>query len=428
MRSPPRFARSPDDPRGEPLVTTIYCYDDARARSFEPFALTRPACELRAGGDVLRRRWEMALGATCAGFLGAGHLASFDEPWAPGAATGSLAAGSIVVNSRCAVSLAPTDVDGNLWACEGEVAAVRLAADTPVEFFADGRCSIATLARMDAALTPIAGRWLTNVWDLIGTLPAMLGEDIPLLADELMASGAPSHATVTGSHPVFAEGGAIVEPMVVLDTTEGPILLRKGSVVRSFTRLVGPAVVGAGSSVVGDRVACVSIGDMCKVHGEVSTTIFLGHSNKGHDGFVGHSILGHWVNLGAGTVTSNLKNTYSTVSIWTPDGVRDSGLQFLGTLFADHVKTGIGLRLTTGCVLGAGANVFDQMPPRAVAPFSWGGSTPYAAFAFDKFCTIARRVMLRRNVELTARGEQQLAAAHARTGDPAYAARWIAES
>ena len=97
---------------------------------------------------------------------------------------------------------------------------------------------------------------------------------------------------------------------------------------------------------------------MCKVRGELSNTIFLGYSNKGHDGFVGHSYLGRWVNLGAGTITSNLKNTYGTVSLWTPDGVRDTGLQFLGTLFGDHVKTGIGLRLTTGTVLGAGANVY----------------------------------------------------------------------
>ena len=84
------------------------------------------------------------------------------------------------------------------------------------------------------------------------------------------------------------------------------------------------------------------------MHGELSNSILIGHANKGHDGFVGHSILGRWVNLGAGTITSNLKNTYGTVQLWTPDGVRETGLQFLGTLFGDHAKTGIGLRLTTG--------------------------------------------------------------------------------
>lgn len=407
-------------------MTSFYCYDDARARGFEPFALTRPACELRAGAELLRRRWEMALGTPCAGFLGAPHLAPFDEPWGCAAATGVLRAGSIVAHSRCAVSLAARLEEGEVWACEGEVAAVRLAADTPASAFADGRITLASLARMDGAVTPVAGRWIGDVWELVGLLATMLAEDIPVLADELMASHAPSHVTVIGSHPVWVEGGATVEPMVVLDVSAGPILLRKGATVQSFTRLVGPSVIGAGSTVAGGRVACVSVGETCKVHGEVSTSIFLGHGNKGHDGFVGHSIVGRWVNLGAGTTTSNLKNTYGTVALWTPAGVRDSGLRFLGTMFGDHVKTGIGVRLTTGCVLGAAANVFDRMPPKAVAPFSWGSGAPYAAFALEKCLEIAGRMMSRRHVELGAGGRALLEAAHARATQAAYAAAWEA--
>lgn len=410
-------------------MTPFYCYDDARARGFEPFALTRPACELRAGGELLRQRWQRALGAPCAGFLGAPHLASFDESWAPGtapAATGLLRAGSIVVNSRCAVSLGPVDIEGDVWACDGEVAAVRLTTDTPADLFADGRKGLASLARMDGTVTPVGGRWIGDIWDLVGLLPAMLSEDIPILADELMASHAPAHVTVIGSHAVYVEGGATVEPMVVLDVSAGPILLRKGCVIQSFTRLVGPSVIGTGSTLAGGRVACVSIGETCKVHGEVSHAIFIGHSNKGHDGFLGHSILGRWVNLGAGTTTSNLKNTYGTVALWTPGGLRDSGLQLLGTLFGDHVKTGIGVRLTTGCVLGAAANVFDQMPPKVVAPFSWGGGAPYAAFALDKCLEIASRMMSRRDVALSERGRALLVAAHARASQPAYAAAWDA--
>ena len=113
-------------------------------------------------------------------------------------------------------------------------------------------------------------------------------------------------------------------------------------------------------------------------------------------------MLGRWVNLGAGTITSNLKNTYGTVTIWTPDGIRDTGLQFLGTMFGDHVKTGIGLRLTTGCVLGTAANVFDTMPPKVVAPFSWGGQFPYESFDCNKFIQTAARMMARRAVTLGA--------------------------
>jgi hypothetical protein len=111
-------------------------------------------------------------------------------------------------------------------------------------------------------------------------------------------------------------------------------------------------------------------------------------------------------------VTSNLKNTYGTVAMWTPDGVRDTGLQFLGTLFGDHVKTGIGMRLTTGCVIGAGANVMDAMPPKAVAPFSWGSKAPYARFAREKFLETASRMMARRQVALTTEQREHLAAVY----------------
>jgi UDP-N-acetylglucosamine diphosphorylase/glucosamine-1-phosphate N-acetyltransferase len=216
-----------------------------------------------------------------------------------------------------------------------------------------------------------------------------------------------------GEHPVWAHPSALVEPGALLDTTAGPILLEAGAQVQAFTRLMGPAWIGEGSSVSTDKVATISIGPHCKVHGEMSHTILFGYANKGHDGFVGHSVLGRWVNLGAGTITSNLKNTYGSVSLWTPDGVRDSGQQFLGTLFGDHAKTGIGLRLTTGCVIGAGANCFDAMPPKVVAPFSWGSGAPYGDHALDKFLETAGRMMARRGQALDADGRAHWTRVHA---------------
>jgi UDP-N-acetylglucosamine diphosphorylase/glucosamine-1-phosphate N-acetyltransferase len=205
----------------------------------------------------------------------------------------------------------------------------------------------------------------------------------------------------------------IIEPHVVLDTTGGPIYIDGGAHIRSFTRITGPCYVGRDVNVMGGDISGCSIGEASKVRGELSTTIILGHSNKGHDGFVGHSYLGRWVNLGAGTITSNLKNTYGTVALWTPSGLRDTGLQFLGTMFGDHVKTGIGLRLTTGTILGAGANVYGAMPPKVVAPFSWGEGAPYSVYRADKFVETAARMMTRRHVELTERARRHLASAHA---------------
>jgi UDP-N-acetylglucosamine diphosphorylase/glucosamine-1-phosphate N-acetyltransferase len=264
----------------------------------------------------------------------------------------------------------------------------------------------------------VEGVWLDAVWDLVAHLTPLLLRDIPVLARAIGATRVEptSGIVITGEHGVWAEDGALIEPMSFFDTTSGPVLLRRRAQVQAFTRVIGPVYVGVDSTITTDRIAGSSIGDTCRVHGELSATILIGHANKGHDGFVGHSVLGRWVNLGAGTITRNLKNTYGSVSLWTPEGVRDTRQQFLGTLFGDHVKTGIGSRLTTGCVLGAGANVYDRMPPKAVAPFSWGGGTPYDTFDAGKFADTAARMMARRGVALSDESKAWWLTVHAVAG------------
>ena len=392
-------------------MTAIYLYDDAVARQFQPFALTRPAGELRAGALLVRERWARALGATVAGHVTAAHLAGFDEPDAAPVYTGTIPTGSWLVNSRFTPQLVDSPGQSVLEA-EGHVVAVRLASSVHADRLPDGSVSLESFA--PAAARGTVGGWMMHdVWDYVRHLTTMLDHDIPLLGDSCHREH-PADAIVIGEHPIFIEEGAIVEPSVCFDVSAGPILLRRTSHVHAFTRLVGPLYVGVGSSVTADRVAASSIGDVCKVHGELSNTIFIGHANKGHDGFVGHSMLGRWVNLGAGTITSNLKNTYGTAALWTPAGVRDTGMQFLGTLFGDHAKTGIGLRLTTGSVLGAGANVFGSvMPPKVVSPFSWGEAGDFSEYRLDKFLEVAERVMARRHVTLTPAGRAQLSASHA---------------
>jgi UDP-N-acetylglucosamine diphosphorylase/glucosamine-1-phosphate N-acetyltransferase len=243
----------------------------------------------------------------------------------------------------------------------------------------------------------------------------MIASDIPRRVETLdTVSAEEAGAAVIGPHPARVERGASIEPYVVFDATVSPILVRRGAVVSPFSRLVGPCYVGEDSTVCGGRVAATAIGEECRVMGELSMTVFLGHANKSHDGFVGHSYLGRWVNLGASTVTSNLKNTYGPVALWTPRGTRDTGMQFLGTMFGDHAKTAIGTRLTTGSVIGAGANVFGPpMAPKVLAPFSWGASPDALPYDVDRFLGVAERVMRRRHVVLSDRARRWLAAAHA---------------
>ena len=400
-------------------MSAVYLYDDARARAFEPFALTRPVGELRAGALLVRERWTRALGAAVAGHIGAPVLAGFEEPGsAPVVGSVTLPAGSWIANARFAPALnrAP---QGDLLHADGRVAAVRIDSDLASDALGDGSVPLDSFTLKAGAPAQVGGWWMDDVWEYLRELTTMLEADLPILGAS-MAKGLPRGAIGVGDHPVFVAPGAVVEPSVYFDTTAGPILLCAGSYVQAFTRLVGPLYVGEHSILTTDRIAGSSIGDTCKVHGEVNNAIFIGHSNKGHAGFVGHSMLGRWVNLGAGTITSNLKNTYGPVHLWTPTGVRDTGMQFLGTLFGDHAKTGIGTRLTTGCVLGAGANVFgNDMPPKVVSPFAWGETGEFETYHVDKFLQAVERMMARRNVSLGDTLRTQLTRAHAQ--------RWSAE-
>ena len=409
-------------------------YDDARARTFEPFALSRPLSEMRVGAPLLRERWEHAsMSSHKSAFVSSSHLANFSEADRCLLAPEVLQSGTVLINSRAAIALDVDDIFDelptanviNALTIAGELAALHLNVDVPRAWLSDGSLSLRALAeqlQIVVCAVEVDGVWLNEVWDITRHLTPLLNADIPALVKRHnLTEYVPvlfDTIAISSRDRVWYEPGAVIEPHTFFDTSAGPVLIRKGATVQAFTRVVGPCYIGPDSIVGGDRVAACSIGDNCRVHGEISNSVLVGHSNKGHDGFVGHSILGRWVNLGAGTTTSNLKNTYGTVALWTRDGLRDTGLQFLGTLFGDHVKTGVGLMLTTGCVLGMGANVFERMPPKVVEPFAWGSAAPYDTYELSRFVETAERMMSRRHVELTDAMRASLIEIHA--------ARWRA--
>lgn len=394
-------------------MSNFFLYDDAAARGFEPFALTRPVSELRAGAELIRKRWEWAFGLKASGFIGAPHLATFSELDAPPAvcSDSDVVPGTIVANSRFVPSLATGKIDPKtkVWKSGGKVVAVRMNSSHHASRFGEGQLSLEELAQERAKAADVPGRWIENVWDFIGTLVDQLQEDIPAIGSGLDLA-TPRDCVRIGEHSLYCEKGAKIEPHVVFDLSDGPVLVRKGAEISAFTRITGPVFIGEKASVVGDRVSSSSIGEVSKVRGEVSNTILLGHSNKGHTGFVGHSYLGRWVNLGAGTTTSNLKNTYGKVQLQQSGRLRDTGEQFLGTFFGDYSKTGIGTLLTTGTVVGAGANVFGSgMPAKSVPAFAWGAKERYEV---EKFLEVAARMMARRGVGLSDGAKEMLRAAY----------------
>ncbi len=247
--------------------------------------------------------------------------------------------------------------------------------------------------------TTLPGRRLAGVWDLVGDLHAVLAADLQALLAEHGETAIPRGVTVLGDPSLVAVSEASLEPPVVLDARGGPIVLSPGVEVLAFTRLAGPLAVARDTRLVGGKISGSAIGPKCVVHGEVSASLFLGYANKAHDGFLGHSVVGRWVNLGANTITSNLKNTYGPVRLTLHGARHETGLMFLGSLFGDHVKTAIGTMLPTGCVVGAGANLFGtRRPPAEVAPFTWGLDEPGPVLEAGRFVEIAERVLPRRDI------------------------------
>ena len=212
-------------------MSALYFYDDVRARQFEPFALTRPVSELRAGTSLIRKRWERATGVSSAGFISSPHLANFEEGGAPPAVApkAEIPAGSVIVNSRCVIPLDVKLDRFDLLMCEGRAAAVRLARSMPVSQFADGSIDIGSI-QTSLGGQRIKGRWANDVWDFIGSLTEQLAEDIPHRASSLELR-TPSDVTTVGKENIFIEEGAEIGPQVVLDASAGPILVRKGAVI-----------------------------------------------------------------------------------------------------------------------------------------------------------------------------------------------------
>lgn len=209
---------------------------------------------------------------------------------------------------------------------------------------------------------------------------------------------------------IFIDEGASIKPGTVLDAEDGPIYIGKNVRVFPHATLIGPVYVGDGSWIkVGAQIyENTTIGPMCKVGGEVEESIIHGYSNKQHAGFLGHAYIGAWVNLGADTNNSDLKNNYGKVKVQVGNQQIDTGLQFVGLTMGDHSKSAINSMFNTGTVVGVSSNIFGSgFPPKYVPSFSWGAAgETFTTFSIDRAIEVARRMMARRKIELTATEEK----------------------
>jgi len=369
----------------------LLLFDEPEIRSqLLPFTFTRPVARIRVGILTLAEKWEKWLGLSSS---------SSTESYLAEKFSIVQSADNLLINGALCPDEKLVDAIRNLSPNTCLIQnGIRLAL----------RSSTLTTATFSTAI-PLeyteAVVMIDQAWKIFQYNAAQLRIDYALLTRGRTSAGiTDKHTIVYNEENIFVEDGVHIRA-AILNAEDGPIYLGKNSVVQEGALIKGPFALCEGSHVaMGAKIRGDStIGPYSKVGGEISNSVLFGYSNKGHDGFLGNSVLGEWCNLGAGTNTSNLKNNYENVKIWNyaKSGFKDTGLQFCGLMMGDHSKCGINTMFNTGTVVGVAANIFGDGFPRTFIPsFAWGGASGFTTFQLPKALETAEKVMARRNQKL----------------------------
>jgi len=391
----------------------LVVFEDDQFDRFLPLTWLRPVGELRCGATTLADKIARAVGAPPDALLVRNYLAPVVAArWRPTPVNdlSHLAGHEVLfVNARVhATGWNPPTERVAYW--QGErLAAWRTTGD--VRAIRDYAGLVA--AARQAPRADFGGPWFEYIWDVMLTSPEEIARDFQAAGHTGIHGRMHESAVVFGPRErLFVAPGAEIHPFVCIDTRHGPVTIAEDCEVHPFTRIEGPCYVGRGTILLGAKVreGC-SIGPMCRVGGEVEESILHGYSNKYHDGFLGHAYVGEWVNLGALTTNSDLKNDYTTVSVLLNGRPVDTGSTKVGSFIGDHVKTSIGTLLNTGTIVGTMAVlVATGAPlPKYIPPFAWFlNGVVTKGFGLTQLLATARTAMSRRKVPMTAEDETLL--------------------
>jgi UDP-N-acetylglucosamine diphosphorylase/glucosamine-1-phosphate N-acetyltransferase len=367
-------------------------FDDHTWRNLLPLTFTKPVSEIRIGALTITEKWENYLNQKLS-FQTEDYLSQKYKPVYTG--NQIFINGKVCPTQQLIQQISTLSVNSGIR--HGNTL-IAFKSNKPAKL----DISEALVSSADVIIDNII---IENVWDIFSKNGEAIKQDFVLLTKDRESKFLSSSNIVIGdAKDVFLEEGAIVEASI-LNTKSGPIYIAKdaeimeGSVVRGPFSLGEHAALKLSAKVYGPT----TIGPHSKVGGEVNNSVIFGYSNKGHDGFLGNSVIGEWCNLGADTNNSNLKNNYGNVKLYNyeQEQMIDTGLQFCGLIMGDHSKCGINTMFNTGTVVGVGANIFGSgFPPAHIASFSWGGADDMEEYKFDKMIETAGRVYARRNLIL----------------------------
>jgi UDP-N-acetylglucosamine diphosphorylase/glucosamine-1-phosphate N-acetyltransferase len=386
-------------------------FDDERFHQFLPLTHTRPTAELRCGIMTMRERWEHILKQ---------KISHKTEKFLQEKYPFVTKENNIFINS----ALFPSDeliknieqlkegeclIKDNILLCASLQASEAVNFDIQKTFDTSNKISFTQQVQT-----------LDHLWDIFSLNDMAIRADYKRLTSQRKSEPLSSTNTVLGND-LFIEEGAKIECSMI-NTTSGPVYIGRHAEIMEGCMIRGPFAIGNhGVLKMGAKIyGATTIGDGCKVGGEVNNSVFYANSSKAHDGFIGNAVIGEWCNIGADTNNSNLKNNYEEVKLWSEyqKSFVKTGLQFCGLVMGDHSKIGINTMLNTGTVIGVSCNVYGAGFPRNFIPsFSWGSANGFMEYQLSKAVSTAIRVFARRDLEFDDIENNIMAEVFSRTSD-----------
>jgi UDP-N-acetylglucosamine diphosphorylase/glucosamine-1-phosphate N-acetyltransferase len=400
----------------------LVLYEDRHWRSLRPLTDLLPVPALAFGASDLSRRWlahaQLPLHAieARAGAMACWH----DAPQRAASEASGARSEAVVINAAALpgpwLAEALESRAPSLWMGDGRVAGARLPLDSLRGGLGRGEDFETVLLGLALPALPVKAEFITWPWELMAANADAIASDLGATRAEVKGN-VHRLACLESPERIAIDAGARVGAFAVLDASSGPIRVARGAVIEAHTHVRGPCVVGPGTQLLGGVVGGTTFGPECRVAGEVEASVWQGYANKRHHGFVGHSVIGEWVNLGALTTTSDLKNNYGHVRVWIDGHEQDTRSAKVGAFVGAHVKTGIGSLLPTGAAIGTGANLFGggRFAPKHVPAFAWWDGERMGEHQLERCLATARIAASRRGRALEEGAEAALRALHAAT-------------
>lgn len=396
-------------------MKSIYIFEDSKYENFLPLAYSRPVYDLRCGIYSFLERMTLQYRDTeinlfCREYLK--KLRSENNPYCVNKTTYSKE-GCLFINGR-ALMTTPIPISGKeeIGINDDSIVYARLNRKnclpiTPEKFLDNNFTSI---LKKKFNVKKVKTRLLTYPWDLIVNNKKQIAFDFSIYIKEGLIQGKIYEGVylINGSQ-IFTGKNTLIKPGCVLDAENGPIYIGDNVIIYSNSVIEGPVFIG--DNVVVQALSRIragsNIGKFCKIGGEVQNTIIQDYTNKQHDGFLGDSYVGSWVNIGADTVNSNLTNTYRTVKVQMIDKIIDTGQLFFGMIMGDHTKTAINTRFMTGSNIGFACNILlTGTPPKFVPSFSWCSDNVSRIYDVKRELEVAKQMMKRRNKKMSRNEEE----------------------